>query len=659
VQSPRENTLTPRLQLQLYLLTGLVLLPHVGHLPLPVTLFLFLILGWRLSTLWLPKLIPGRILLLLVTAAGVALIYSQHQTLLGRDAGVSLLSIMLVLKTLEVRKRRDLYVTIFIAYFVVVTQFLFDQSFGLLLYLLAVLIGHTSLLLEINRVTPSARRFEAYRQTFIMTLQALPIAIILFVMFPRLTHPIWHFGLDASASTGLSDRVRPGTISQLIQSSDVAFRASFKSSAPPPESRYWRGLVLWDTDGLNWFTDPNDPLPDLSPQLAPSGDPVDYEIFLEPHRKRWLFALDLPALAPANASLSLDYLLAAPQAVNQPMQYQARSFTQYRTNLLPERLKARALMLPDNVSERERQLVKQWQTETNGHSQLIDKALDFFHRNEFVYTLNPPAYQSNPIDQFLFDGREGFCEHYATAFTLLMRIAGIPTRLVLGYQGGEFNRVGDYYTLRQYDAHAWTEVWLADQGWVRIDPTAAVAPERIRNAIQPNIGSVGDPVMFRLDESGLIGSSLRNIGMFLDNSNLQWRRWVLAYSREEQFGLIRELGLDFLPARGWGFLLIGMVALVLGLIAWRLIALGRVETDPIVSLYHRFCRRLAAVGLPRRGHEGPQDYADRVSTQRPDLAQQVSKITRLYIRCRYGAAATSLNRQELIRLVRRFRPRRV
>jgi protein-glutamine gamma-glutamyltransferase len=659
MHSPRDHSLTPRLQLQLYLLTGLVLLPHVRHLPIPVTLFLFITLGWRLASLWLPKLIAGRLLLLLFTMGGVALIYSQHQTLLGRDAGVSLLSIMLVLKTLEVRKRRDLYVTIFIAYFVVVTQFLFDQSFTLLLYLLLVLVGHTSLLLEINRVVPSRRPFTVYRQTLLMTLQALPIAIILFVMFPRLTHPIWQFGLDASASTGLSDQVRPGTISQLIQSSEVAFRASFEGAAPPPETRYWRALVLWDTDGQSWFTQQSDPLPDVSPQLSQSAHPVRYEIFLEPHRKHWLFALDLPAEVPANIHRSVDYLLSVSEAVNRPLQYKLLSYIQYQTLDTSPALRQRALKLPANITERERALVAQWQAGSNTQNQLITKALDFFHRNEFVYTLNPPAYLTNPIDEFLFEGREGFCEHYATAFTQLMRVAGIPARLVIGYQGGEFNRVGNYYTIRQYDAHAWTEVWLKDQGWVRIDPTAAVAPERIRNAIQPTVGSVGDPVMFRLDKTGLIGSMLSDVGMFLDNSNLQWRRWVLAYSREEQFGLIRELGLDFLATREWGFIIIGLVGMVLGLIAWRLIQQGRVKLDPVLSIYRRFCRRLAAIGLPRQAHEGPLDYATRVSQQRPDLAHQIKVITSLYVRCRYGVAATPSNRLALARWVRRFRPRAV
>ncbi|MCU7813174.1 MAG: DUF3488 and transglutaminase-like domain-containing protein [Candidatus Thiodiazotropha sp. (ex Notomyrtea botanica)] len=653
-----DHTLTPRLQLHLYLLTGLVLLPHVLHIPLPVSLFLFLTLGWRLASLRLPNLQPNRFLLLLLTIAGVALIYSQHQTLLGRDAGVSLLSIMLVLKTLEVRRRRDLYVTIFIAYFVIVTQFLFDQSLLLLLYLLVLLIGHTSLLLEINRVTPSRNFLEPYRKTFWITLQALPIAIILFILFPRLGQPLWHFGHDSSAQTGLSERVEPGTISQLIQSSAVAFRVTFKHEPPSPEHRYWRGLVLWDTDGVSWYTDKNNPVPILSSSIMPTGKPVEYEILLEPHKKTWLYALDLPAVAPSNSKLSSDFLLHLREPVTRPKQYDGLSFTQHLTSPPTEELRQRALRLGEGITERQRQLVSTWRASSASDSDLVERALQHFHESEFVYTLNPPRYLKNPVDQFLFEDREGFCEHYATAFTQLMRLAGIPSRMVIGYQGGEHNDLGDYYTVRQYDAHAWSEVWLDGKGWKRIDPTAAVAPERVRSAIQPNFGSVGEPALFRIDSDSLIGSGLRQLSMLLDNSSLSWRRWVLGFGQEEQYGLMRGLGLGFLPTGQWGFLLIGLVGLVLALIGVRLVRQGRVKQEQVQVLYQVFCRRMAAIGHPRHAHEGPLDYSVRVCCERPDLANPVRLITKLYIRLRYGEHKTKNNQAAFADQVRRFRPSR-
>jgi transglutaminase-like putative cysteine protease len=566
-----DQSLIPVLQLQLYLLTGLVLLPHLANLPIPVSLFLFTALAWRLLSLQLPRLQPGRWLLIPITLTGVLLTYSQHQTLLGRDAGVSLLSVMLVLKTLEVRKRRDLTVTVYIAYFVIVTQFLFNQSFLLLLYLLLILIGHTSLLLAIQRVSPPKHFFEPYRKTFWITLQALPIALILFVLFPRMTQPLWHFGYQASARTGLSERISPGTISHLIQSSEVAFRVSFEQTPPAREDSYWRAFVLWDTDGFSWFTRKDQPLPTSLPQLLWQGEPVEYKVFLEPHRKRWLYALDLPAQAMDTATLTADSLLRAKKPVNQPMQYEGLSYLEYRFESVPATQLQRALKLGDGITLRQRRLVASWQADGADAQKVVQRALNYFNEKPFVYTLNPPTYFDNPVEQFLFESREGFCEHYASAFTQLMRLAGVPARMVIGYQGGEYNRLGDYYTFRDYDAHAWSEVWIDKQGWVRIDPTAAVAPERVLSAIQPGLGSIGEPARFMEIRQGLVFSALENLGMLLDAAEINWRFWVLGYSRDQQFSLIREFGLDFLFAGGWTWVTLGLIYMVLTLIGLRLV----------------------------------------------------------------------------------------
>lgn len=659
MRSTSDQSLTPWLQLQLYVLTGLVLLPHVAHMPIAVSLFLFIALAWRLLSLKKPRLQPGRWLLVIITLIGVFLIYSQHQTLIGRDAGVSLLSVMLVLKTLEVRKRRDLTVTVYIAYFVIVTQFLYDQSFILLVYLLALLVGHTSLLMSIQRVTPPRNPFEIYKRTLLIALQAVPIALILFVLFPRLTHPLWHFGLDASATTGLSDRVSPGTISRLIQSSDVAFRARFDTNAPPPEQRYWRALVLWDTDGFNWFTDADRPLDSQIPRLQSSSEAVSYRVFLEPHRKQWLYALDLPLTAHSGAELTSDYLLRSNRRVIRPIEYEGLSSTGYRQIGLSPQQRQRALQLGKGVTERQRELVANWQKAGADAASVVQQALDYFHDNPFVYTLNPPAYRDNPVEQFLFDAREGFCEHYASAFTQLMRLAGVPARMVVGFQGGEFNRLGDYYTIRNYDAHAWSEVWIEKRGWVRIDPTAAVTPERVRSSIRTGLGSIGEPVLFIGQNEGLLAESIRNMRMFLDAMEVNWERWILGYSREQQFGLMQLFGYEFMRQGGWGLLILLLIFSVLSLITLRLLMQGRIKQGQTVRLYGKFCRRMAAIGLPRHEHEGPLDYSRRSCQQRPDLAPQIREITKLYIGLRYGPHQTRPQRHALADRVRRFRPARL
>lgn len=653
----KDHTLTPNLQLKLYLLTGLVLLPHVANLPIPVSIFLFATLGLRLFSLKNPQFQPGRWILFLLTIAGIYLIYNQHQGILGKDAGTSLLSVMLILKTLEVRRRRDLYITIFIAYFVIVTQFLYDQSIPLLIFLTLVMVGHTSLLLEINRVTPSKRTFESFQKTFVITLQALPIAIILFIMFPRLSHPLWTFGIDNSGLTGLSDEIRPGSISQLIQSDDVAFRVTFKHTAPPRIQHYWRGLVLWDTDGLTWSTEKNRPIPMLTSQLKPIGEAIEYEIILEPHKNHWLFSLDLPVIVPTDTKLSTDFSLYTRKPVLQPKQYEAISYTRHQHGTLSPELRQRALSLAENVTQRQRNLINHWHATTKSQSELIQKALSYFNSESFIYTLNPPRYITNPIDQFLFDEREGFCEHYATAFTQLMRLAGIPARIVIGYQGGEYNQLGGYYTIRQYDAHAWTEVWLEGEGWRRVDPTAAVAPERVRSAIEPNFGSVGSPVVFKIDDNSFIGQSLKRLGMLIDNSGLQWRLWVLGFDQDRQFSIMRRLGLDFLTAGYWGLILVATISLILAIVTLNLLRKGRLPQDPLVKIYRRYCEKLSAIGLDRQAHEGPMDFSNRVIAQRPDLDKAVMQITSDYIRLRYSNESRPML-DEFAKRVKQFRPKK-
>ncbi len=659
MRATTEQSLTPGLQIQLYLLTGLVLLPHATHLPIPVSLFLSAALAWRLLSLKFPRMQPGRWLLIAATLTGVVLVYSQHQTMIGRDAGVSLLSVMLVLKTLEVRKRRDLTVTVYIAYFVIITQFLFSKSFLLLVYMLILLIGHTSLLMSIQRVSTPRKLFDDYRRTFFITLQAAPIALILFVLFPRLTQPLWHYASDSSAITGLSERVSPGSISQLIQSSKVAFRVKFKQTVPPPEKRYWRALVLWDTDGYSWYTDKEQPLDQALPRIASKDEALSYQVFLEPHHKRWLYALDLPISAHPGSVLTSDYLLKVQHPVNRPLHYEGLSNTDYLLLDLSKRQRLRALKLGGGITQRQRALVSSWQQNGAGAASIVQQALNHFHDNPFVYTLNPPVYRNNPVDQFLFDSREGFCEHYASAFTQLMRLAGIPARMVLGFQGGEFNRLGGYYAIHNYDAHAWSEVWIEKRGWVRIDPTAAVAPERVHSTIRTILGSVGAPVSFLGENEGFLSANLRDIRMLFDALEINWQRWVLGYSREQQFGFMQLLGFEYMDSGVWSLFALALVFSVLALITLRLVMQGRVRRGRTVRLYQTFCRRMAGIGLPRRDREGPLDYSRRTSRVRPDLAPQIREITKLYIGLRYGPHQTRPQQQALLERVRLFRPRRL
>ncbi|MEW8556278.1 MAG: DUF3488 and transglutaminase-like domain-containing protein [Candidatus Thiodiazotropha sp.] len=658
MKQPVDFTVTPAFVTKLSLMMALALLPHVANIPVNISLYLLLLLTWRIAGLYWTRLLPGRWLLLAATLISILIVYAQYQTLLGRDAGVALLGMMLMLKVNEITKRRDIYVSVFISYFVVITQFLFSQSVLLTLYLLGVVIGLTSLLLEINRVTPPRRPYQPLISTFKITLQALPIALVLFIIFPRITQPLWNFSSEASARTGLDDRVSPGTISELIESSEVAFRVQFMQPPPPKQQRYWRGLVMWDTDGYSWYTDDKQVLRSETIKLMMIDNPVKYEIFLEPHDEAWLFALDLPLEAPPNSRLSQDFQLRYNEPVTKPINYSLHSLTRYGMTRLAPGLRRRALQLGDNVTQRQRDLVARWRADSADDREIVDQALAFFNTEPFIYTLSPPRYPGNPVDEFLFEGMAGFCEHYATSFSQLMRLAGIPSRLVLGYQGGEYNALGDYFIVRQYHAHAWSEVWLEGRGWVRIDPTAAVAPERIEYPLRLAFGEQGAPAMFEIDGGGMVAAMMRHFTHALDSANIQWRRWVVGYSREHQFTLMRNFGLDSYSAMQWSLVTLGMVAIVLLLVGLNIVRRGRLLLSPAQQGYQHFCNKLSRIGISRRSYEGPMDFARRAARNRPDLARQIMAIVDLYIRLRYASQERDGRQLRLFaRQVRQFRPR--
>ncbi|WP_316367325.1 transglutaminase TgpA family protein [Candidatus Thiodiazotropha sp. CDECU1] len=659
MKQPVDYSVTPAFMLRLSLVMGLALLPHSSNIPLNISLYLLLLFTWRIASLHWHKLQPGQWLLLLVTCVSIFVVYSRYQTLLGRDPGVALLGIMLLLKVMETRKRRDIYISVFISYFVVVTQFLYSQSLALSIYLVIVVTALTALLLEINRVTPPRNILRPFIKTIQITLQALPIAIILFIIFPRITQPLWNFASQSVARTGLSDRVTPGSVSELVESSEVAFRAQFKQPPPPPQQRYWRALVLWDTDGYSWYTDKQQPIGTDSTKLIILDQPIKYEIFLEPHDEEWLVALDVPLEAPARSRLKHDLQLIYSTAVTTPKSYTLHSSTRYGMSDLSSILRQRGLQLGETVTDQQRQLVAQWRTEAQTDTQVVEQALRFFNTNPFIYTLSPPTYRDNPVEEFLFEGRAGFCEHYATSFTQLMRIAGIPSRLVLGYQGGEYNQLGDYFIIRQYHAHAWSEVWLEGRGWVRIDPTAAVAPERIEYPLRMAFGEEGAPAMFEIDGSGLAASMLRQFTHALDSVNIQWRRLIIGYSREHQFTLMRNFGFDAYSSVRWSLITAGSVAIVLLVVVLIIIRQGRLRLSPTQQLYHRFCKKLSRLGIRRRSYEGPMDFATRAARQRPDLASQIMAIIGLYIKLRYASQGSDAEqRRAFARQVRLFRPRR-
>ncbi|HEB95149.1 MAG TPA: DUF3488 domain-containing protein [Sedimenticola thiotaurini] len=645
-------------RLALTLLVGLAALPHLLHLEPVIGLFFGLLWGLALLARRRPSLAPGRLPLLLLTLTGAGMVLAWYPLLFGRAAGSALLTVMAGLKLLEIRRRRDLYVLVYMAFFILVTQFLFFQGIPILLHALAVTLGLTTLLLEASRAAPAPLPWTSLRRAALLLLQAAPLMLVMFLLFPRFSSPLWNLGPQQGAAvSGVSDRLWPGSIGRLALSRAVAFRVEFGGALPSPSRRYWRGRVLWHTDGVEWRPGADGPDP-VKPAPA-GGTAIAYRVTLEPFPGAWLYSLDLPLAAPDGARLTADLQLLRPGPVKRRTAYRLRSAPEPAPRQLTPGERRRGLQLPDNVTPRMRRLVAGWRRQESDPRRLVARALGHFRDQPFHYTLYPPLLGDNPVDRFLFETRRGFCGHFATAFALLMRLAQIPARIVVGYQGGEVNPLGDYLIVRQSDAHAWVEVWLEGSGWTRVDPTAAVAPQRIERPLNPDLiqASAGAPIDFVRQQPGPLGRWLHRIELGLDAIDTGWRRWVLGYSQQRQGELMRMLGLDFL--RGFN-LALGMVAAASLLVAALSLALLRHRSgdDALARGYRRYCDRLARIGLPRRPHEGPRDYARRVATARPDLAGRSGAIARLYIALRYGRGAGDRDGlRRFRRLVRAFRPR--
>jgi transglutaminase-like putative cysteine protease len=591
----------------------------------------------------------------LVLAATVG-VYLQQGSLLGSTGGPAFLAVLATLKLLEVRDRRDVIVTVYIGYFLVLTQFLASQSPITGAYALAAVLIFTTLLVQAHHPQASGLRPGHLRVAAMLAVQGLPLMLVLFVFFPRIASPLWTLALHPTvARTGLSQDMAPGSIASLILSDAVAFRVDFLNRLPRQAELYWRGPVLWRFDGRRWTagTPRGGPVPDFTPD----GAPVHYAVTLEPHNQKWLFALDLPATVPDDAGLGLDFQLLAGATVVEAMRYEVTSFPGYRAAglALSDDQRRRALALPNGFGAQARALAQGWREALAAREDdraLVRRALDHFREQPFVYTVTPPLLGADPIDEFLFETRAGFCEHFASAFTFLMRAVGVPARVVTGYQGGEINPLGDYMIVRQSDAHAWAEVWLAGAGWVRIDPTSAVAPGRITRSLGEAVGA--DAALPLMARSARLGW-LRAIRLALDAVDKGWTQWVIGYDTQRQLDLLRRLGLDGVGrdvlALAVGMGLIGLMSVLAALLIH---PRRRRSRDPVVRTYARFCRKLARRGLARRPDEGPIAFAERVAHECPPLAAQTRAIATLFALERYGREHRPERVKRLRLLVGRF-----
>lgn len=564
----------------------------------------------------------------------------------GRDPCVAFLFVLVGIKFLEVRTLRDGTLLVCLAIFLLVTPFFYNQS---LLAGLAALPGVLAVgaalesLSSGNAAPANAKSIRAaWTRTATMIGQGLPIAAALFLLFPRLASPLWGLPADHTAATGLSDRMSPGSISELSLSDAVAFRVDFDGATPPSRLRYWRGPVLSLFNGREWRA--------LSPQaggrLAENDAPTArYTVTLEPNDHPWLFALDFPSALPqidadagvrgiagglAGYSREQQLLMRAP--ITQPLRYtlQSRLVDGYPVASPRE---AQLNSRPPPGNPRTVDFARSMRARYADDRHYISAVLQWFHSEPFFYTLAPPLLEEGePVDMFLFDTRRGFCEHYASAFVVMLRAAGIPARVVTGYQGGEINPRGGYMIVRQSDAHAWAEA-IVDGRWQRFDPTAAVAPSRVERGLYGSVPA-GDPVpLFARQDGGW----LKGLQLALDSVNHQWRRNVIEFNRDRQRALWREWKIDqFAPWQVVAGVAVSLVAWSLCVLAW--FSARRKRRERALALWERACRRLARAGLPKLGYEGPLAFADRASRRWPQFEIAFRAIGESFAALRYGNA---------------------
>lgn len=610
----------------------LACLPHLDRMPWWIAGMVGLMAGWRLYLARRNAEPPGRWLLILLAAVATVGVLIQYRTVLGREAGVTLLVLMLALKLLETRSQRDGILMGFLGCFLLVTNFLYSQTITTALYMLfcAWMMITALIVLQYTGRWPGWR--HPLRRSATLLAQAVPLMLVLFFLFPRIQGPLWGLPHDAYAGlTGLSDTMSPGSLNGLIISDAVAFRAEFKGRIPDAKSLYWRGPVLWDYDGRTW-TAPS--AVGAIHDYPESGNALEYLVTVEPHNKRWLFALEFPGQRPSQSYLTHDMQLLSTRPVRNRLRYEMTSYPQARYGLEDsEYILRRNRALPAGSNPRTQAFAQELRNRYNDDADLINFVLQKFRSENFVYTLSPPLLGEHPVDDFLFTTRRGFCEHYSSAFTVLMRAAGIPARVVTGYQGGEINPVGEYVLVRQADAHAWVEVWLENQGWLRIDPTAAVSPARVERGIATALPRSDPLPMFVRGDYQF----LQRMRLTWDSVTYTWNQWVLGYNPERQRRFFNTLGFSETTWQVFAALLIGFsgLALLIGAIL-ALRELQRLREEPALKLYRRFCALLARKGCPRAPHEGPQDYAQRAATALPALAKAIRETGRIYTALRYG-----------------------
>ena len=560
---------------------------------------------------------------------------------------ITLLAVMAGIKPLEVHSRRDRMVTVFLAYFLVITSLFVFENLSMTLYLFVSVWAITGVLIHVNH--PRGTLGGQLRLSARLILLAVPLMALLFVLFPRLPGSFWGTPWSRQGRTGFASVMRLDDVSSLAMVDAPAFTVSFDGRPPDPAQRYWRGIVFLRFDGRGWY-----PGAENHPRvfMVNGSERASYRVMLEPHGQRNLFALDIPDSSDPVAKILDDDTLVARRTVRQRLHYRATSILNPRRSG-SEKPDPVYLQLPSIRNPRAAAMGKSWRERYPSPEALVDAALALFGNGEFTYTLKPARLGENPVDDFLFETRQGFCEHFASAFAVLMRAAGLPTRLVGGYQGGRWNSLGEFLTVRQSDAHVWCEVWMAGKGWVRVDPTFAVAPDRIDRGLEAAIAGDALPVFLARGGENRLTQWRHRFTETWEALNIRWNLWFMGFSAEDQLQLLKRMGLSIgYRWRWWPVMLLPaffMITLVL-LGRWHSRRAVGKRIDPALRVYNRFLEQMRRAGIPKPAHQGPLDYARQVAENAPEIGKAVADLTQTYIVLRYGpehspAALARLRRQ--------------
>src|SRR5438034_8009932 len=590
---------------------------------------------------------------LMLAAAALFAIFASYGFLKGVEPAVSLLVVLMSLKILEAQTAREFQVMVLIGWVLCLCGFFLSQDFAIALCLLIAFALLLVALIQFHRGSSPGAFWPPLGTACKLLVQAAPLVVLLFLFFPRINSG---FRLELrdlrSASTGFSDQLSPGSIATLANSSDIAFRAEFPGGkTPPPGPMYWRGAVMWRCDGMEWRAQYTPASTSRSSSQFPTGNTIRQRILLAPHGARWMFALDRPFESPRGAVLVIGDYLWSTQPIRKPRRYEVVSSPEVAAKELTANERREALDVPSSLSPAVRELAQSWTAHNSTPRAIIHSALPFFRTQDFRYSLTPGEYRKNDLEQFLFHRRVGFCEHYAASFATLMRLAGIPARVVVGYLGGEYNDLGGFFLVRQADTHAWCEVWIQENGWMRVDPTTAVAPDRAGLDLSSFLAgraasgemATGRSALFtRLTRLALVNQ----IRFIWEALNYQWDTRVLGFDADVQDVFLTSLGLTESGPLPLAMQVVIVIFVLLIIYAgWTQLRTRR-RVDRIQALYERYCQKLARIGVRRDPCEGPVDFAKRATKSLPSASKYVRQITDTYIALRYapGPAVISVDK---------------